>query len=62
MLFNSEKFILFFAAVLIIARILPKNRRKYWNLIASYGYYMLADLPYTVLLAGVTALLSLIHI
>lgn len=56
MLFNSEKFILFFAAVLIIARILPKNRRKYWNLIASYGYYMLADLPYTVLLAGVTAL------
>ena len=56
MLFNSERFILFFAAVLLIDRILPKRFRKYWMLAASCGFYLLADLRCAVLLFAAVAL------
>ena len=54
MMFQSLEFLIFFAAVSLLYWILPCRLRKYWLLVASYGFYLSFTPQLIVYLLGVT--------
>ena len=50
MLFNTPQFAIFFAAVLLVYRLLPASRRNGWLLGASFIFYFLWIPSYLLLL------------
>lgn len=54
MLFNSMKFLVFFAVVLLLYYVIPRKTRWVWLLAASYVFYMSWDARYVFLLLGIT--------
>lgn len=54
MMFQSLEFLIFFAAVSLLYWILPCRLRKYWLLVASYGFYLSFTPQLIVYLLGIT--------